>query len=90
MPWEGKWRDRTGSYYGGAVHTLKAIPPTWIWKGTSQRSIDKLTYDENKVTMTESDRYGHIFNISGMTATNQTISVFTNFDSRTWTLTREP
>ena len=40
--------------------------------------------------MTESDRYGHIFNISGMTATNQTISVFTNFDSRTWTLTREP
>ena len=51
LPWESKWRNRTGSYYCGAVHTLKANPPTWIWQGTSQRSVDKLTYDENKVTM---------------------------------------
>ena len=75
LPWEGKWIDKGGRYYGGAVHTLKANPPTWIWRGTSQRSIDKLTYDENKVVMTQEDKYDHTFNVSGMTSSTQTVTV---------------
>lgn len=98
QPWEGKWRDLTNSFYGGATHTLTSNEWKDVVASSDGGSTFSLACSDSIVKMSETQHHRHhhqtyrySFDTKGMTSSTPTIQVFDDGPpglQRRWTLTR--